>query len=165
MKQRNGHVTNSSSSSFIIAYKDSFGTVDKKTLEKYPYLDSVMVLINKSLFDEGKYDTTEAIVFESPEDWEDYWVEENKYYVYTYGISYPDDKICAKDILDVFEKVENEKGWSFTSEKELYYKPLEHLNNGFKVMIKKVDYADDWLSSMIEKLDNPKNFVVISGRR
>lgn len=161
VKQRNGHVTNSSSSSFIIAYKDGFGKLDEDTLSKYPFLESVSLLIQKSLFDDGKYDTDEAVMIETLEEWDDYWIEENKYYVNAYGDCWFHDKIKVSDIIAIFDRLTEEKGWNFDSEKQSYYEPRNKIEHGMKIMVKHVDYADKWLSDMISKMNNETDFIVI----
>ena len=48
MRVRIGFVTNSSSSSFIIAYK-SFPEIDKDTIKKYPFLKNYNDMMNSIL--------------------------------------------------------------------------------------------------------------------
>ena len=56
MKIRNDYVTNSSSSSYVIAYK-SLPEIDEETLKRYPFLKNYGKLIETVLFTEGDNDT------------------------------------------------------------------------------------------------------------
>ena len=63
MKLRTDFVTNSSSSSFVIAYKE-FPNLDEDILNRYPFLRNINEMVEKILFSAGSsYDeTTEGVL-------------------------------------------------------------------------------------------------------
>lgn len=159
MKIRRDYVTNSSSSSFVIAYKE-LPKIDDKLIEQYPYLRSFDKLIENTLLTNcGGYQTEEAEVFESLEFWDDDWVEENKYHIRDY-----EAKETVEGILKSLENKEKEYGFSYQDEKDSYLKPAEYLKKGYKIMRKRVSYSDEWISNLIQDLEDGENFIVISGK-
>ena len=131
MKIRQGHVSNSSSSSFIIAYK-KIPDFDKETLEKYPVLKYVRKLI-KDLFGGG--DTIKTI-----QELEEQIVAEN----------------CYGD-CDTLEKVLEED----EVVKEEYQKSKSALENGFEIITIEVENYDTSRLEIIGNIADGENVIMI----
>lgn len=70
MKIRNDYVTNSSSSSYVIAYK-SLPEIDEETLKKYPFLKNYGKLIETVLFTGGDNETNAGTVSRTKEEYDE----------------------------------------------------------------------------------------------
>lgn len=141
MKVRNGFVTNSSSSSYIIAYKNLFD-IDEETREKYKWMvsltDALVKLIKndsnrrafncdtKEQFDNDFMDFMRES-YDSIEDW---------------------FKNCAE--------------WDDDYTPSIYNKAIEYLNNGYSIMLQEVDYDDEILCKLFKSLDDGNSFIIIS---
>ena len=141
MKIRSTFVTNSSSSSFVIAYKD-FPEIDEDTLKKYPLLKNYKKLIEKVLFAEDNLDTTEGEVCRTKEDLDEYILD-------NYGWR-------NSTLEEIFE------GEDYLT--NLYNDALKYLEDGFNILCKQVGYENTYFYDMIESLaENEENFVILEG--
>ena len=140
MKIRSDYVTNSSSSSYVIAYK-SFPEIDEDTLKKYPFLKNYWKLIETALFIEGDNDTTAGVVSRTKEEYDENFVSE-------YG--WKSDSTIENLLEDDNYLV------------DMYKRAVEYLEKGFNILDKRVDYNDTYCSNMIKQLaEDKENFVIL----
>lgn len=140
MKIRNDYVTNSSSSSYVIAYK-SLPEIDEETLKKYPFLKNYGKLIETALFTEGDNDTTAGTVSRTKEEYDDNFISE-------YGWR---DNATVESILKDDDYLV-----------DMYNKAIEYLEKGFNILDKRVDYNDTYCQNMIRELaEDKENFVIL----
>ncbi len=139
MKVRRDFVTNSSSSSYVIAYR-SLPEFDEETIAKYPFLKNYGKLIEKILFTEGDDETSAGEVSRTKEEYD-------KWFIDTYGWR-----------QTTIEEIISDDRWL----KERYNKAIEYLEKGFNILSKYVDYNDEYCSNMLRELSNDEdNFVIL----
>ena len=142
MKIRLGFVTNSSSSSYVIAYR-SMPEFDEETLTKYPFLKTYGQLIEKILFAEGDSETSTGEVARTKEEYDKRFHD---------NYSWRDSE-TLEDLL-------NDNPWL----KRRYDKAVEYLEKGFNILSKSVDYNDEYCMCMFNELAKDKdNFVILEG--
>lgn len=130
MKIRHDFVTNSSSSSYIIAYQQ-FPVYDQKTLEKYPALAYFNELAEMVLTAHGYYTETNAGYKVTTQ------AELDAYFIEYYGY----EGITIKEIIESDDWLENK-----------YNQLLDALNHGYTILFKRIDYSDETLAKLIKKL-------------
>ena len=139
MKIRSDYVTNSSSSSYVIAYR-SLPEFDDETLMKYPFLKNYGKMIEKVLFTAGDNDTTEGEVARTKEEY-DRWFLDN----------YSWKSTTIEELLE-------DDRWL----KARYNKAIEYLEKGFNILSKNVDYNDEYCANMLDELaKDEENFVIL----
>ena len=140
MKIRTDFVTNSSSSSFIIAYRTP-DNVDEDIIKRYPIIKHYQKLIDFIINSNSNYDTDVGVLFTTKEEWDEYIVRE-------YGCG---DKNTLDAILE-------DSDWF----KKIYDDTVKYFSNGYAVFRKYVGYSDDSLSDLISDMaqDND-DFIII----
>lgn len=136
MKIRADFVTNSSSSSFVIAYKP-IPDIDEDTLNKYPFLKNYGELIEKILLVETN-ETSKGEIIKTIEEYDKYFIDD-----YGWKENNTVEKILKDDPYL----------------KDTYYQAKEYLQKGFVIVRKDVDYHDEYFSNMIRELSD--DFIIL----
>ena len=138
MKLRFDHVTNSSSSSFVVAFK-KFPEIDAETIKKYPFLSAFDEIMKELIMNsDGWTETTDGIVIESDKELKDY-IRDEYGYKQTFGQVVKED-LYARDLYDMCRP---------------------KLNEGYKILMKDIEYGD-FRETIFKKLESD-DFVILKG--
>jgi len=143
MKFRMSFVTNSSSSSYVIAYKN-IPEIDKETIDKYPFLKNYNSMIEKVLFTASdRTDTNAGKKITTINELDEYLVNE-----WGWKDCNTIEKILADD----------------TYLKENYDEYIKSMEKGYCLLFKRVDHSDDYFDGLINNLtyDND-DFIILEG--
>lgn len=125
MKIRSDFVTNSSSSSYVIAYKG----LDTP----HPSIKSLNKMIEIVLFSDGGYETTRGEKVRTIDELDSYMVD-------TYGYS----------DLNTIDKLLSADSYA----KKIHTECVKALNDGYTILFKDVGYIDETLSALLHDIAN-----------
>lgn len=141
MKYRKGFVTNSSSSSFVIAYKDISTMFETNKIE-FMYLKKINKLLEDKLIlvdEDSWYGSYEGIVLSNKTSIKNYFIEHfvgNEMTLNKYFKQYP-------------------------NRKNDYDNMINYIEQGYKIIIKEVNNCDYELFDFIKEMSDNENFIVI----
>lgn len=125
MKIRSDFVTNSSSSSYVIAYKG----LDTP----HPSIKSLNKMIEIVLFSDGGYETTRGEKVRTIDELDSYMVD-------TYGYS----------DLNTIDKLLSADSYA----KKIHTECVKALNEGYTILFKDVGYSDETFSALLHDIAN-----------
>ena len=130
MKIRSDFVTNSSSSSFVIAYKTN-PDIPYDVAEKYPEIKYFYDIVEMLLSSDTGYETTAGERCTTKDELDSYIL---------------DNEACGD--IDTIEKIISE-GWF---SKELYDEYIKLIEDRYTILFKDIGYDDETLYSLLKKI-------------
>ena len=138
MKIRTNYVTNSSSSSFVVAFK--FKEIDEETLKKYPFLAQYEIMAQKILYSySDNTETSSGTKIDSIDQLEE-WLLHN-YYCHKYT--------TFQDLYNTDQDIH-----------EQYDLCRKYLASGYHILVKNIGYEDDILMGIFHQMQSD-NFIIL----
>ena len=131
MKIRTDFVTNSSSSSFVVAYKNRLD-IDEETERKYPFIQEFYNNVIEGFInsDDG-YETETGEIISSKTDFDE-WIM---------------DRYCYDDDFSLEDTIKSEEIEDF------YNDCIKAIDEGYLIVVKEIGYGDESLVRMLEKCE------------
>ena len=139
MKFRLGFVTNSSSSSYVIAIKDI--GIEEELFNQLPQYAKNAINVYQKLMKADADQTISSIE------------ELNEYFVYEYY--YGKDKTLSTE--EKLQYTLNDDDWC----KVRYNKWFENIKNGYIIVIHDVEYSDESKREMFDKLADEEQIIIL----
>jgi len=141
MRIRVDFVTNSSSTSYVVAFK-SQPSVDRTTIEKYPFLANYYGLLEHVLITEERWhSTTEGCIISSKDELDSYIIDH-------YGCG--EEKTTVEEVVAQWESL-----------RDRYDNYVEHIKEGYRILFKCIDNIDEETAEILNSLAEGNNDFVI----